>query len=64
VLESGKGRLSRVDLESGETETITKLPGFTSGLAFIGNYSIDLATGNIVGLSVSTALCKRSLTFR
>lgn len=40
VLESGKGTLSRVDLDSGVTETITKLPGFTRGLAFIGRYAI------------------------
>jgi uncharacterized protein (TIGR03032 family) len=40
VLESGKGTLSRVNLDSGETESITKLPGFTRGLAFIGRYAI------------------------
>ncbi len=40
VLESGKGTFSRVDLGSGETETITILPGFTRGLAFIGRYAI------------------------
>jgi hypothetical protein len=40
VPESSKGTLSRVDLESGQTETITKLSGFTHGLAFIGRYAI------------------------
>jgi uncharacterized protein (TIGR03032 family) len=40
VLESGKGTLSRVDLDSGECEVIITLPGFTRGLAFIGRYAI------------------------
>jgi uncharacterized protein (TIGR03032 family) len=37
VLESGKGELCQVDLESGRTETVVELPGFTRGLAFAGN---------------------------
>ncbi len=40
VLESGKGTLSRVDLESGDCESIVNLPGFTRGLAFIGRYAV------------------------
>jgi len=44
VLESGKGALSRVDIKSGQIETVIELPGFTRGLSFIG----DLA---FVGLS-------------
>ncbi len=40
VLESGKGTLSRIDLESGSCDVVAKLPGFTRGLAFIGRYAI------------------------
>jgi uncharacterized protein (TIGR03032 family) len=36
VLESGRGELGVVDLESGRTETVAELPGFTRGLAFAG----------------------------
>lgn len=43
-LESGKGTLAAADVESGEVETVARLPGFTRGLAFSG----DLA---FVGLS-------------
>ena len=39
-LESGKGSLSSVDHRSGEVTTIATLPGFTRGLAFIGDYAI------------------------
>jgi uncharacterized protein (TIGR03032 family) len=44
LLESGKGSIAAVDLDSGEIETVAELPGFTRGLAFSG----DLA---FVGLS-------------
>jgi uncharacterized protein (TIGR03032 family) len=37
VLESGKGELCVVDLDSGRSETVVELPGFTRGLAFAGN---------------------------
>jgi uncharacterized protein (TIGR03032 family) len=37
VLESGAGTLARVDLERGRLETVTRLPGFTRGLAFAGS---------------------------
>jgi uncharacterized protein (TIGR03032 family) len=37
VLESGRGALCTVDIETGERETITILPGFTRGLSFVGN---------------------------
>lgn len=36
VLESGDGSLCTVDLETGQVETVTQLPGFTRGLAFAG----------------------------
>ena len=39
-LESGKGSLARVDHRSGEVTTIATLPGFTRGLAFIGDYAL------------------------
>lgn len=40
VLESGKGTLSTVDVDSGEVTLIATLPGFTRGLAFIGPYAL------------------------
>ena len=39
VLESGKGSLATVDIESGSVETVIELPGFTRGLAFLGPYA-------------------------
>ena len=36
LLESGTGALSVADLDAGTVETVTELPGFTRGLAFIG----------------------------
>jgi uncharacterized protein (TIGR03032 family) len=36
VLESGRGTLSTVDLASGKTETVARVPGFTRGLSFLG----------------------------
>ncbi len=36
VLESGEGSLVRVDLENQTWQTVTKLPGFTRGIDFIG----------------------------
>ncbi len=36
VLESGRGTLAAVDLQSGTTETVIELPGFTRGLALTG----------------------------
>jgi uncharacterized protein (TIGR03032 family) len=44
MLESGRGSLCTVDLASGAVQTVAELPGFTRGLAFMG----DLA---FVGLS-------------
>lgn len=39
VLESGRGTLSAVDLERGRVDVITRMPGFTRGLAFAGHYA-------------------------
>jgi uncharacterized protein (TIGR03032 family) len=40
VLESGRGGLGYVDLQSGAFETVIRLPGFTRGLAFAGPYAL------------------------
>ena len=37
VLESGKGSLATIDLETGNVTTIAQLPGFTRGLEFYAN---------------------------
>jgi uncharacterized protein (TIGR03032 family) len=39
LLESGKGSLVTVDIETGSVETIIELQGFTRGLAFLGPYA-------------------------
>ncbi|MEX2254927.1 MAG: TIGR03032 family protein [Acidimicrobiia bacterium] len=39
VLESGVGRLGRVDFATGTVETVAEVPGFTRGLAFAGPYA-------------------------
>jgi uncharacterized protein (TIGR03032 family) len=45
VLESGKGTLATVDVQSGEITTVAELPGFTRGLAFAGHYAfVGLST--------------------
>jgi uncharacterized protein (TIGR03032 family) len=36
ILESGRGTLGVVDLDSGRCETVAELPGFTRGLTFAG----------------------------
>lgn len=36
VLESGEGSLALIDVEQGQVQTVTKLPGFTRGIDFIG----------------------------
>lgn len=38
-LESGYGRLSAIDLDSGQSKVVCELPGFTRGLDFIGPYA-------------------------
>lgn len=40
VLDSGNGALCRVDIATGNVETVALLPGFTRGLAFIGRYAV------------------------
>jgi uncharacterized protein (TIGR03032 family) len=37
VLESGQGSLARVDLNTGNWETVATFPGFTRGIFFAGN---------------------------
>ena len=39
LLESGKGSLVTVDIETGSVETVIELQGFTRGLAFLGPYA-------------------------
>jgi uncharacterized protein (TIGR03032 family) len=39
LLESGTGRLVRMDPANGRSETIAELPGFTRGMAFAGPYA-------------------------
>lgn len=39
VLESGTGRLLRIDPATGHRDTIAELPGFARGLAFAGHYA-------------------------
>jgi uncharacterized protein (TIGR03032 family) len=40
VLESGKGTLAHVDVDTGEVTTVATLPGFTRGLTFLGPYAV------------------------
>ena len=40
LLDSGRGRLVTVDVDSGTTQTIIELPGYTRGLAFAGRYAL------------------------
>ena len=39
VLESGRGELCAVDLDTGKTETVVQLPGFTRGLAMVEDFA-------------------------
>jgi uncharacterized protein (TIGR03032 family) len=39
LLDSGTGRLVVVDPQSGRTETVARLPGYTRGLSFAGPYA-------------------------
>jgi len=40
VLDSGRGRLLTVNVDSGTTTTVIELPGYTRGLAFAGRYAL------------------------
>ena len=63
VLDSGRGRLARVDPETGTTETVTFLPGFARGLAFHGHFAfVGLSLprdGSFSGLELDGELAKR-----
>lgn len=52
LLDSGRGRLVRVDVRDGSIETIAELPGYTRGLALVGSLAF-------VGLSMA----RESATF-
>jgi uncharacterized protein (TIGR03032 family) len=39
LLESGRGTVSIADLQTGTTEVVAKLPGFTRGFDFFGNFA-------------------------
>ncbi|NEQ50316.1 MAG: TIGR03032 family protein [Leptolyngbya sp. SIO3F4] len=39
VLESGKGSLARVDVETGNVPPVVELPGFTRGIDFYGDFA-------------------------
>jgi uncharacterized protein (TIGR03032 family) len=39
ILQSGRGMLSTVDVETGKVEDVCQLPGFTRGLAFAGPFA-------------------------
>jgi len=39
ILDSGKGRLATVELETGRIQTMAELPGYARGLAFVGRYA-------------------------
>lgn len=39
VLDSGHGRLCRVEPEGGKIETVAQLPGYTRGLFFVGHFA-------------------------
>lgn len=40
VLDSGRGALCRVDRASGAVDTVAELPGYTRGLAFVGDTAL------------------------
>lgn len=40
VLNSGEGRLLRVNPETGAADIVCELPGYLRGLAFVGNYAL------------------------
>jgi uncharacterized protein (TIGR03032 family) len=39
LLESGKGELARVNVADGTIESVAELPGFTRGMAIVGNHA-------------------------
>jgi uncharacterized protein (TIGR03032 family) len=40
VLNSGEGKLLRIDRQSGEAETVCELPAYLRGLTFVGDYAL------------------------
>jgi uncharacterized protein (TIGR03032 family) len=61
VLDSGRGGLAWVDVESGSFETVASLPGFTRGLALAGRYAfVGLSkireTGAFGGIPIAARL--------
>lgn len=40
VLNSGEGKLLRINRESGESETVCELPAYLRGLTFVGDYAL------------------------
>jgi len=40
LLDSGNGRLVKVDVQTGKSEVVAELPGYTRGLAFCGPYAL------------------------
>lgn len=63
VLDSGRGKLCRVDVQSGKREDIAFLPGFARGLGFHGPYAfVGLSLprdGSFSGLELDGELEKR-----
>jgi uncharacterized protein (TIGR03032 family) len=40
VLDSGRGTLAVIDTDTGKWQEVTRFPGYTRGLAFIGSYAL------------------------
>lgn len=40
LLDSGRGELVTVDVETGSWDTVARLPGYTRGLDFVGDYAV------------------------
>lgn len=64
ILNSGHGTLETVDLQSGKTEVVARLPGFTRGLDFCGDFAfIGLSqireTATFSGLPIVDELTER-----
>jgi uncharacterized protein (TIGR03032 family) len=69
VLNSGRGALGHVDVESGAFETIGFCPGYARGLAFTGNHAVvglSLARENrtFAGLDLDDELAARDTDAR
>lgn len=64
VLESGKGALGKVDLDSGTVTEVARVPGFTRGMAFIGKYAFiglsQVRESVFAGLPVTETAAERN----